>query len=311
MLQYDLVIIGAGPAGLTAGIYAARARINSIIIEKMLPGGQVITTTKIENYPGFPNGIDGPELMMRFEEQVKNLGVEIKAPLEVKKMEINGNKKIIYTDNETIETKAIILATGAHLKTLNVPGEKDFTGKGVSYCGTCDAPFFRDRKVAVVGGGNTAIVEALHLTKFAQKVYVIHRRDELRAERALQEEAFANKKIEFIWNTIVKEIKGKENVESLVLENVKNRESSELKVDGCFIFIGIVPNSDLVKNLVELDENGFIITDEFGRTSTPGIFAAGDVRKGPLKQIATAVGDGAIAAISAEKYLNGHDPVFG
>ncbi len=307
MEAYDLVIIGSGPAGLTAGIYAARARLKAVILEKMLPGGQVITTTKVENYPGFPEGIDGPELMMRFENQVRNLGMEIKSPFEVKKIELQGEKKIVYGDAETIEAKALIIATGARFKHLNVPGEKEFIGRGVSYCGTCDAPFFRNLEIAVVGGGNTAIVEALHLTKFAKRVYVIHRRDQLRAEKALQEEALANEKISFIWNTVVKEIRGKNNVESLLLENVKTKETFELKVQGCFIFIGIVPNSELVKDLVELDENGFIVTDEYCRTSVPGIFAAGDVRKSPLKQIATAVGEGAIAAVSAERYISGHE----
>ncbi len=307
MEAYDLVIIGSGPAGLTAGIYAARARLKAVILEKMLPGGQVITTTKVENYPGFPEGIDGPELMMRFENQVRNLGMEIKSPFEVKKIELQGEKKIIHGDAETIEAKALIIATGARFKHLNVPGEKEFIGRGVSYCGTCDAPFFRNLEIAVVGGGNTAIVEALHLTKFAKRVYVIHRRDRLRAEKALQEEALANEKISFIWNTVVKEIRGKNNVESLLLENVKTKETSELKVQGCFIFIGIMPNSELVEGLVELDESGFIVTDEYCRTSVPGIFAAGDVRKSPLKQIATAVGEGAIAAVSAERYLSGHE----
>jgi len=302
---YEVIVIGAGPAGLTAGIYLARAKLKAIILEKLAPGGQVIITTKVENYPGFPKGINGPELMFLFEQQVRNLGIEIRTAFAVNEIRLEGEKKLVVGEGETLETKAIILATGARFKKLGVPGEERLTGRGVSYCATCDAPFFQGMDVAVIGGGNTAIVEALHLTKFAKKVFIIHRRDELRAAKALQEEAFKNEKIEFIWNTIVKEIKGENKVEGLVLENVKTGEREELKVNGCFIFIGFQPNSELVKDLVSLDENGYIITDNFCQTSIPGIFAAGDVRNGPLKQIATAVGDGAIAAVGAEKYLSG------
>jgi len=304
-MSYEVIVIGAGPAGLTAGIYLARAKLKAIILEKLAPGGQVIITTKVENYPGFPKGINGPELMLLFEQQVRNLGIEIRTAFAVNEIRLEGEKKLVVGEGETLETKAIILATGARFKKLGVPGEERLTGRGVSYCATCDAPFFQGMDVAVIGGGNTAIVEALHLTKFAKKVFIIHRRDELRAAKALQEEAFKNEKIEFIWNTIVKEIKGENKVEGLVLENVKTGEREELKVNGCFIFIGFQPNSELVKDLVSLDENGYIITDNFCQTSIPGIFAAGDVRNGPLKQIATAVGDGAIAAVGAEKYLSG------
>ncbi|MDL1955458.1 MAG: thioredoxin-disulfide reductase [Candidatus Desulfofervidus auxilii] len=304
-MSYEVIVIGAGPAGLTAGIYLARAKLKAIILEKLAPGGQVIITTKVENYPGFPKGINGPELMLLFEQQVRNLGIEIRTAFAVNEIRLEGEKKLVVGEGETLETKAIILATGARFKKLGVPGEERLTGRGVSYCATCDAPFFQGMDVAVIGGGNTAIVEALHLTKFAKKVFIIHRRDELRAAKALQEEAFKNEKIEFIWNTIVKEIKGENKVEGLVLENVKTGEKEELKVNGCFIFIGFQPNSELVKDLVSLDENGYIITDNFCQTSIPGIFAAGDVRNGPLKQIATAVGDGAIAAVGAEKYLSG------
>jgi len=307
MSSYDVIIIGGGPAGLTAGIYIARARLKGVILERMLPGGQVMITTKVDNYPGFPEGIEGPELMMRFERQVRNLGIEIKNPFEVKKIEIQGEKKLIFSDTETLETRALIIATGAKYRRLGVPGEKEFTGRGVSYCGTCDAPFFRGMDVAVVGGGDTALVEALHLTKFAKRVFIIHRRDELRAAKILQEEAFRNDKIEFIWSSIVKEIKGETNVQAVVVENLKDGRISELKVEGCFIFVGMNPNSELVKGIVELDEHGYIITDEYCRTSVKGIFAAGDVRNNVLKQISTAVGDGAIAAVSAEKYIAGHE----
>ncbi|MCD6319079.1 MAG: thioredoxin-disulfide reductase [Candidatus Desulfofervidaceae bacterium] len=307
MASYDVIIIGGGPAGLTAGIYIARARLKGVILEKMMPGGQVMITTKVDNYPGFPEGIDGPELMMRFERQVKNLGMEIKAPYEVKKIEIQGEKRLVYSDTEILEARALIIATGAKYRKLGVPGEKEFTGRGVSYCGTCDALFFRDMDVAVVGGGDTALVEALHLTKFARRVFIIHRRDELRAAKVLQEEAFKNDKIEFIWSSVVKEIKGENSVQAVVLENRKNGQVSELKVEGCFIFVGMDPNSELVKDIVELDERGYIVTDVYCRTSVKGIFAAGDVRNNVLKQISTAVGDGAIAAVSAEKYIAGHE----
>jgi thioredoxin reductase (NADPH) len=303
---YDVIVIGAGAAGLTAGIYLTRAKLKTLILERMIPGGQVITTTKVENYPGFPDGIDGPELMKRFEQQVRRLGVEIKSPFEIAQVINKKNKKIIKTEGETLETKALIIATGASYKKIGVPGEQKLTGRGISYCGTCDAPFFKDVEVAVIGGGNTALIEALHITKFASKVYVIHRRDELRAEKVIQEDAFEDKKIEFIWDTVVKEIKGENKVEELILENVKNAEKKRLKVEGCFIFIGMQPNSHLVKDLVALDEWGYIVTDNYCSTSVPGIFAAGDVRNNVLKQIVTAASDGAIAAVSAEKYVSGH-----
>ncbi|HDD35788.1 MAG TPA: thioredoxin-disulfide reductase [Candidatus Desulfofervidus auxilii] len=304
-MSYEVIVIGAGPAGLTAGIYLARARLKAVILEKLAPGGQVIITTKVENYPGFPEGINGPDLMFLFEKQVRNLGIEIKQAFTVNEIKLEGEKKLIIGEDETLETKAVIIATGARFKKLGVPGEERLIGRGVSYCATCDAPFFQGLDVAVVGGGNTAIVEALHLTKFAKRVYLIHRRDALRAAKALQEEAFKNEKMTFVWNTVVREIKGEEKVEGLILENVKTGEKEELKVNGCFVFIGLVPNSELVKDLVKLDERGYIVTDVYCQSSIAGIFAAGDVRSSPLKQIATAVGDGAIAAVGAEKYLSG------
>jgi len=301
---YDVIVIGAGPGGLTAAIYLARGGLKTVVLERLLPGGQVITTTQVENYPGFPEGIYGPELMAKFETQVRLLGVEIKAPFEVKQIIDGKNRKIVKSETEKLEAKALIIATGARYKRLGVPGEERLIGKGVSYCGTCDAPFFRNLEVAVVGGGDAALIEALHITKFASKVFLIHRRDQLRAEKILQEKAFKNEKIEFVWNTVVKEIKGENKVEGLILENVKNGKTHELKIEGCFIFVGMQPNSELVKDLVEIDEGGYIVTDSYCRTSVAGIFAVGDVRNTPFKQIVIAAGDGAIGALSAERYLS-------
>ncbi len=304
-VDYDLVIVGGGPAGLTAGLYAARARLNVVLIEKLMPGGQIATTDWIENYPGFPDGISGADLVVKMTEQVKRFDLPIESK-EVKSIELSDGIKKIDLGDKSVTTNAIIIATGASPRKLGVPGEDLFYGKGVSFCGTCDAPFFRDEVVAAVGGGDTAVQESIYLTKFAKKVYLIHRRDELRAAKILQERAFANDKIELVWDSVVTSINGLlTNVVSVTVKNVKTGESKDLKVEGCFIWVGTSPNTGFISDAVKVNDWGFIITDQKMETSVPGVFAVGDVRNTPLRQVATAVGDGAIAAVSAEHFIEG------
>lgn len=303
MEKSDLVIIGGGPAGLTAAIYSSRALIETLVIEKMLPGGQPVLTTYIENYPGFPEGISGVEFAQRLESQAEKFGTKIITSNPVSRLLKVEEGFQIETEGETFLAKAVIVATGTSPRKLDVPGEKEFIGRGVSYCAVCDGAFYKDKVVAVVGGGDSALDEAIYLTRFASKVYLIHRRVQLRAEKILQERAFSNPKINFIWDTVVKGIEGNRKVERLRLLNVKSQEETELSADGIFIYIGTIPNSSIVKDLVQLDENGYIITDAMMRTNILGIFAAGDVRNTVFRQLATVVGDGAIAANSAEKYL--------
>ncbi|HPZ43800.1 MAG TPA: thioredoxin-disulfide reductase [Bacillota bacterium] len=302
MDKCELVIIGGGPAGLSAGIYAARAAIKTVLLERGIPGGLVIRAQHIENYPGFENGISGSELMAQMEKQARRFGLEIRFA-GVKEIQPAGDEIILETDHGRISTRAIIVATGVEPNLLGVKGESEFTGRGVSYCATCDGAFFRGKRVAVVGGGDAAIEEAIFLTKFAERVFVIHRRGELRATKIIQQRAFVNPQIEFIWHSVVDEIQGGDLVESLVLRDVRDHKTTSLAVDGVFIYIGYRPNSNLVKDLVELDEKGYIITDENMHTSRPGVFAAGDIRQKLLRQVVTAVADGAIAAVAAEKYL--------
>lgn len=301
-IDYDLVIIGGGPAGLTAGLYAARARLNVILIEKIVPGGQVVISDWIENYPGFPEGISGPDLVQKMTDQVKRFDLNIENN-EVIAIDLSYPVKKITLNDRTITTSTIIIATGASPKKLGVPGEDTFFGKGISSCATCDAPFFKDRVVAAVGGGDTAVQESLFLTKFVKKVYLVHRRDRLRAEAILQERALASDKIEFIWDSVLTGINGLSHVENISVQNVKTGDITELSVDGCFIWVGILPNTQFLKDAVKLDEQGFIIADLNMETSVPGVFAAGDVRNTTLRQISTAVGDAAIAAFSAEQYI--------
>lgn len=303
--MYDLAIIGAGPAGLSAAIYGARARLSTVVIEKMYPGGQAAITDVIENYPGFTEGISGSELAEAMKKQAEKFGAEFLNG-EVQKIERQGEKFVLHLKKETVEAKAVILAMGALARKLGVKGEKEFTGRGVSYCATCDGAFYMDRKVMVVGGGDTAIEDALFLTHFASRVIVVHRRNELRATKILQERAFNNEKIEFIWDSVVEEIKGTDAVQEVVVKNVKTGEIKSVPVDGVFIAIGWDPNTAVVRDLVKLNEKGYIITDENMETGVPGLFAAGDVREKSLRQVVTAVADGAIAAVSAEKYLEEH-----
>lgn len=301
--MYDIVIVGGGPAGLTAGLYTSRARLKSLLIEKGLVGGLVTTTEWVENYPGFEEGILGAELAQKMEKQAVRFGLEVNQG-DVSKISFHDNvKKIVLSDNQEIEARALILATGAHPRNLKVDGEDTFRGRGVSYCATCDGAFFKGENIAVVGGGDSAVQEAIFLTKFAETVYVIHRRDALRAEKILQERAFSNKKIRFIWDSVVERIEGNDGVKALKIKNVKTEAMSTLDVQGVFIYIGYNPNTEFMAGLANLDQDNYIITDDNMATSAPGVFAAGDVRAKPLKQIATAVGDGATAAMAAEKYI--------
>ncbi len=302
--DYDLVIIGGGPAGMTAGINAARARLNVILIEKLVPGGQILVTDWIENYPGFPEGLTGADLVQKIHQQAERFGLKIENS-EVTALDLSKPVKKIALGDKTITSHALIITTGASPSKLGVPGEDKFYGKGLSTCATCDGPFYKDRTVAAVGGGDTAVQESLYLTKFAKKVYLIHRRDELRATGILRERVLANDKIEILWDTVLTGITGFFNVEKVGLKNVKTGEKKDLAVDGCFMWVGINPNTRFVKDTVQTDKGGFIIADAKMETSVPGVYAAGDVRNTPLRQIATSVGDAAIAAFSAEHYISG------
>ncbi|MGB8218690.1 MAG: thioredoxin-disulfide reductase [Candidatus Methanoperedens sp.] len=301
-MVYDVVIIGGGPAGLTAGIYVKRAMLNALLVEKIGVGGQIIITDLVENFPGFLE-IPGGDLAMKFEEHALKFGLEMKALVEVSGIEDRGSTKIVKTPEGDFETKTVIIATGTTPKKLGAKGELNFIGKGVSYCATCDGFFFREKVVVVVGGGDSAITEAIYLTKMAKNVIIVHRRDKLRAEKINQEHAFANPKISFVWDSVVEEIAGDKIVGKVILRNVKTNALSEIKTDGVFIYVGLIPNTAFAN--IKKDERGFILVNDKMETSVKGIFAAGDCRVTPLRQIATAVGDGAIAAVSAERYIEG------
>ncbi len=298
----EVIIIGGGPAGLTAGLYASRARLHTLLIESALFGGQMTTTETIDNYPGFPEGVTGDELSRLMEEQAKRFGMETVRE-EVEGATLDGDRKLVRTTESTYLCKALIICTGAEYRKLGVPGEKEFAGKGVSYCATCDGAFFKDNKIIVVGGGDSALTEALFLTKFVEELTIIHRRDALRATKIYQEKAMANPKIKFLWNSVVQEIKGDEVVRAVVVKNVKTGQITEFPTEGAFLFVGLLPRTQFLKGLVQTDEAGYIITNDSCETSVKGIFAAGDCRKKLLRQIATSVGDGATAAFAAEKYL--------
>lgn len=302
ILEFDTVILGGGPAGLSAGIYASRGAISTAIVDINMFGGQPSNYLELENYPGF-SVVGGYDLMEKFEEHADKFGVQKFPMQEIEKIDLKSNPKIILTKDTEFRAKSVIIATGAQPMKLGVPGEKEFVGRGVSYCAVCDGAFYREKTVAVVGGGNAAVEEAMYLTKFADKVYVIHRRDELRADKIVQERAFKNEKIEFIWDSVVKEILGEDLVHTAVLENVKTKEIKKLPVDGVFPYIGITPNVEKISGQLEQDAGGFIMTDETMKTSIDGVYAVGDVRHTPLRQVITAASDGAIGAVYAVKYI--------
>jgi thioredoxin reductase (NADPH) len=300
--MYDVIIIGGGPAGLTAGLYNARARLNVLLLERLAPGGQVLTTDSVENYPGFPEPISGFELMDRMKTQAEKFGLKIQSE-DVTGLELSPKRKAVLTGGGALETKAIILCCGAAWKKLGVEGEDQLIGKGVSFCATCDGPFYRNQEVAVIGGGDTAVEEAIFLTRFVSKVHLVHRRDRLRATKVLQERAMSHEKIEFIWDSVPVKILGEKGVEAIELRNVKTQSVFRKSVQGVFVFIGTLPNTDIVKGLIRLDEAGFVVTDDNMQTSVPGVFAAGDIRSKLFRQISTAVGEGATASFAVEKYL--------
>ncbi len=301
---WDLIIVGAGPAGLAAGIYAGRSNLRTLVLDQMMPGGQLLITEAIENYPGFPEPISGFELSEKMKDQAKRFNVAIESGYIVTSVDLDGEIFTVEVESGgKIKGKTVIWAAGSTPRKLGVPGEAEFIGRGVSYCAVCDGAFFKDRTVAVVGGGDSALEEALYLTKFASKVYLIHRRDRFRAVKVLQDRVSKNEKIEPILNKVVEAIKGSQFVEYVVLKDTVSGKVTNLDVDGVFVFIGNEPNVKPVLHLVDSTPQGYVITDEEMATSTPGLFAAGDVRAKSLRQVVTAVSDGAIAAMSATKYL--------
>ncbi len=300
--EYDLIIIGAGPGGLSAGMYAGRSRLKTLILEKEVIEGQLAITDFVEDYPGFYEGINAHELISRFEEHAKKFGAQILME-EAKEIVLDGNYKIVKTLSNEYRAKAVIVATGARYRKLGIPGEQEFTGKGVSYCAICDGPFFREKDIVVVGGGDSAVTEALFLTKFGKKVYIVHRRDKFRAADMYVERAEKNPKIELKMESIVKEIYGKETVEGVILENVKTKKAEKLACSAVFVFIGLIPNSDLLKGLAKFDSQGAVIVNEKMETGVPGIYAVGDVRSTSLRQVVTSAADGAISAMMAETYM--------
>jgi thioredoxin reductase (NADPH) len=301
--EYDVIIIGGGPAGLSAGIYTSRSRLNSLLIERGVVGGRITDAELVENYPGFAECVSGAELGQLMQQQAARYGLNT-VIAEVTGLELKGKQRVVSTTQGDFNAKAVIIATGSERGKLGIPGEGELTGKGVSYCATCDAPFFKEKPVAVVGGGNAAISEALHLAKFAAKVIVIHRRNQLRATPIMEEKARAEARIEFIWDTVVEKIEGEAVVKRLSLRQVKTDKKSSLDVAGIFIAVGLKPSTDYLKGVLPLDRAGYIITNDRMETKVPGIFAAGDIRQHSPRQAITAAGDGATAAIFAERFLS-------
>ena len=300
-MLYDIIIIGAGPAGLTAGIYAGRAKMKTLLITSMLPGGQTMMTEEINNYPGF-SSIKGPELINNMYNQAKNLDIEFKK-VTVESVEKKNKSFLVKTLNAQFEGLSVIIATGANFKKIGIKGEEVFTGKGVSYCGTCDGPMFKNKDIAVVGGGDTAVYEAAHLLKFCKSLHLIHRRDRLRATKIIQDKVLNNKKTIVHWNSTLSEIYGSKLVEGIKIKDVNTNNSKDIVLNGVFIFVGIKPNSEIIKSFIKTDETGYILTDDTMATSCKGIFAPGDVRKKILRQISTATGEGATSAFCAQKFV--------
>ncbi|MFB5608114.1 MAG: thioredoxin-disulfide reductase [Candidatus Nitrosomaritimum yanchengensis] len=300
--KFDVVIIGAGPSGYTAGIYCSRAGYDTLILSGILPGGQLVNTTEVENYPGFEKGIMGPDLMIEMRKQTQRMGTTI-VDDEAINVDFRNSPFKILTSSEEYEGRAVIIATGANPRKLGLEGEQTFAGKGVSYCATCDGPFFRNQELIVVGGGDSAIEEATFLTKFATKVHVVHRRNELRASKVMQERAFNNEKIQFHWDSAVTDIKGDQKMQQAIIKNLKTNEEKTLDVGGLFVAIGHEPNTKLFKNQIELDDEGYIVLKNKTKTNIEGVFAAGDVHDRVYRQAITAAGFGCMAAIDVDKYL--------
>ena len=299
---YDIVIVGGGPGGLTAGLYGARANRKTVLIEKYMPGGQIANTNEVEDYPGF-DLISGPELSMKMTEHAKKFGLEIVSD-EVMEIYSEGNDRVVAcASGDIYRAKAVIVSTGGSPNKLKVPGEKEFSGRGVSYCAICDGAFFKNQVIAVAGGGDAAVEEGMFLTKFGSKVILIHRRDQLRAQKIIQDRAFKNPKMEFVWDSVVESINGDDKVRSLTLKNVKTGEKSELEIGAIFIFVGFVPNSNIFREEIGKDAGGYIVTNDRMETSIKGVYACGDVRSQLVRQITNAVGDGTTAAVAAEKYI--------
>jgi len=302
---YDVMIIGAGGAGLTAALYTSRANLSTILFEKLVSGGQIASTDLVENYPGFTDGVLGAEIAQKMEAQALRYGTQI-AYEEVKSLSKKGDIFEVVSTEASYTARAVILAMGASFRQIGVPNEKELTGKGVSYCATCDGAFFKDKNIIAVGGGDSALQEGIFLTRFAKQVTIVHRRDKLRASPILQERAKMNPKISFIWDAVVDKIEGEKKVESVLLKNVKTEKIQKVLADGLFVFIGHDPNSSLAQGFVTLDEKGYIVTDISLATSVPGVFAAGEVRKGAVRQLVSACGEGCAAALAAQAFLDNH-----